>query len=472
MKFAKIAALVGLTLLAGCNFNVLRDTSAPSFVKTCPTGQETRVLADYQQQVQPGSDPAGSEGPNCIDEAFQILQARAYPQPDPRQLARCSVDALCSEYTRQTGRQVPSAHREAWIWTAIRNRTFQQVLDELAALTPAAGDDEALIAAGLEGLLRGAGPRSAQLYSPAVASALASSRGQNDGQPGAVGLAVDNWPEIDVLPLGPAYQAGLRDGDVITAVQGRDVSAADSRQAVDRLLAGPVGSTLQINARRGDRRLGVTVRRGSQASLAVRAAVPADGVCYIRIPSFAGPGVGEKVADLVDRAGQAGIRRFLLDLRGNTGGRLEEANAVGDLFLDRRTLQTFSFRVGRRIVFVSRPGRIEADVIVLTNRATASAAEMLAMALRDNGAARIVGEETFGALFARETRTLSNGYAICYRAELTILSPRGDDYSVTGIDPDVAVQDRCQGPADAIYDRAVDLAIRGGQQPVAAATRR
>jgi C-terminal processing protease CtpA/Prc len=97
---------------------------------------------------------------------------------------------------------------------------------------------------------------------------------------------------------------------------------------------------------------------------------------------------------------------------------------------------------------------------------------MLAMALRDNGAARIVGEETFGALFARETRTLSNGYAICYRAELTILSPRGDDYSVTGIDPDVAVQDRRRGPGDAIYDRAVDLAVQAQQRAVAAATTR
>ncbi|MFP4354984.1 MAG: S41 family peptidase [Phycisphaerae bacterium] len=448
-----------LLCLGGCNFNVFRDQSAPSFVKTCQTGQETQVLAEYSAPAGPvGADASTppSARTNCLDEAFDVLMQRAYPQPDPRSLARSAVDAMCNEYRSQTGAPIASAHREAWIWTAIRSHSFAHVLQQIHDRQPAVHDEEQLIAAGLAGLLRGAGPKSAQLYTPAVAAAIEQSRRRNSQpEPGVVGLAVDNWPVVDVLPLSPAHQAGLQDGDRVTSVNGRPVSSADSAQTVDDLLAGPVGSSLEIKAVRDGQGLRFRLRRASAASLAVRAAVPTAGLCYIRIPSFDGAGVGEKVSTLVHRARQAGMTRFVLDLRGNTGGKLEEANAVADIFLDRRTLQTFAFRVGQRVVFLSKPGAVQAEVTLLTNRATASAAEMLAMALRDNGAARIVGEDTFGALFGRDQHTLANGYVICFRAELTILSPRGDDYSVTGIDPDEAVEDRRTQQADPILARAI-----------------
>ena len=151
------------------------------------------------------------------------------------------------------------------------------------------------------------------------------------------------------------------------------------------------------------------------------------------------------------------------------GGRAEEANAVADIFLDDKQLQLCVFRDGRRVVFKSNPGaRIAARVILLTNKNTASAAEMLAMALHDNSRTIIVGEETAGALFGKDMAELAGGTTIFFRTEPTVLSITGHDYSMTGIPPDVRVRDSRSKEKDDILVHALELA----KQPVPFAPKR
>jgi carboxyl-terminal processing protease len=92
----------------------------------------------------------------------------------------------------------------------------------------------------------------------------------------------------------------------------------------------------------------------------------------------------------------------ILDVRNNPGGRPAEANAVADIFLDDKCLEIFQFRNGKRIAFKSKPGAQDVPVIVLTNHSTGSAAEMLAMALRDNQRATVIGQPTAGALVGKD----------------------------------------------------------------------
>jgi carboxyl-terminal processing protease len=460
---------VCMLVLGGCNYNVFNPTKPPNFVKVYPTGSEEQIIKRFstEDRMQYQDDQAH---PNCLDEALAVLTRRAYPTPNPKAMVRSALEAMCAEYGRQTGRQVPSAHREAWIWNAYRQRSFEQALAQLQSAKPRISDAQALIEEGLKGMLRVAGPHSAQLYDAATAEAFKKIQTQSKApEPGILGIAVDNWPRVEVLPLSPAAEAGLKNGDVILTLDGQNVQRGMTVSQRDRLLEGPAGSELALTFRREATVYRCKIRRGTRAEMSVRASIPSPGICYLRIPTFEGTGVGQRVSALVRRAQAAGVKAFLLDLRGNAGGNLNQANAIADLFVDDRPLQTFAFRIGRRVIFKAREGRIPADVYVLTNRSTASAAEILAMALRDNQAARIVGEDTFGALFGKDFHQLSTGHMIFFRAELTILSPQGEDYSLTGVPPDIAVEDRVGQGRDAIYQTALSqakqgLAVPGRQQ--------
>jgi C-terminal processing protease CtpA/Prc len=146
-------------------------------------------------------------------------------------------------------------------------------------------------------------------------------------------------------------------------------------------------------------------------------------------------------------------------LRDNPGGRLEEANAIANLFLDGRLLEILAFRAGRRIAFRAAAGRLPMRVWVLANRQTGSSAEVLAMALRDNSAAAIVGEPTAGFLFGKDLQPLPDGRALLIRTAPLILSPSGKDYVPGGVTPDIPVPDDRKG-RDNMLERALREAMK------------
>jgi carboxyl-terminal processing protease len=151
-------------------------------------------------------------------------------------------------------------------------------------------------------------------------------------------------------------------------------------------------------------------------------------------------------------------RALLLDLRDNPGGRLEEANAIANLFLDRRLLEILELREGRRIAFRAAAGSLPVRVLALVNRHTGSSAEVLAMALRDNSIAVIVGEPTAGFLFGRHFEPLKDGRMLVIRTAPRILSPSGKDYGPGGATPDIPVADERKGQ-DNILERALQEAV-------------
>jgi C-terminal processing protease CtpA/Prc len=191
---------------------------------------------------------------------------------------------------------------------------------------------------------------------------------------------------------------------------------------------------------------------------AVRARSPKTGVLHVRISSFEGAGIAARVKQSLCTPTGGQVKVVLLDLRNNPGGRPEQANAVADLFLDNKILQVFAFRDGRRIAFRSNPGDVGLRVIVLANRFTGSAAEMLILALRDHHRAIVIGERTAGDLFGKDLQELRGGQVIVFRSEPTILSPHGEDYSGYGIPPDVAVPDKPTRNRDPVLERGLDLA--------------
>ena len=267
---------------------------------------------------------------------------------------------------------------------------------------------------------------------------------------------------VAALRPGPALTAGVRVGDTIVGIGGAPAARLGAAQALARIL-GPRGTQVRLRLRREGRLLDLTVRRDEVRAPVVQGQVLSDAGRRwgeVRLSSFRAGTAGVLRRELV-RLQRRGVRGFVLDLRDNPGGLLDQAVAVSSLFLDRGVIVSLSgahtplhtYRAGPRAA-------TRLPLVVLVNRYSASSAEVVAAALRDHGRATIVGERTFGKAAVQSLDPLPNGAAL----ELTVAhyyTPSGDDISGTGIEPQVYAADDPSTPAD----EALGAALRVLAQP-------
>jgi carboxyl-terminal processing protease len=415
-------------------------------------GSEQRVLDSLEASTPEVSGPSGL---NCLDSAYAAVMAKAYPKPDESLLAARTVTALCEEFRRQTGKELPTERCQSLAAAAAQAGGFENVLRELETESPDNLDRERLLQAGLAGMLSGPQPPAWLLGKDVAAQfkEMILARKEPKLEPGFVGLDLANWPTVmNVVPGGPAWEGGLRNGDVILRVEGVDISNVRSGVEAKNVLAGPVGSTMVVTVRRANQEMEFRLQRASRAATLVHAEALKPGILRISVPLLEGSGIAARFERLLADSREA-LQVLLLDLRGNPGGRLEEAHAIANLFLDEKLLEIFEFQ-GRRIAFRAAPGAAAVRVLVLVNGSTGSSAEILAMALRDNGAATIVGEPTAGMLFGKDMEPLEDGRALMIRIAPRILSPAGKDYTAGGVTPDIPAPDDRKG-RDNILDRAL-----------------
>jgi carboxyl-terminal processing protease len=458
---AHIRRIVVVSFLAAASLGGTRSL-ADEALEVYAIGSEQRVLDELEAStpkvLRPVPDVPGPSGLNLLDSAYAAVMANAYPKPDAS-MAAGTVAAVCEEFRRQTGKELPAARCRSLTVAAARTGRFEDVLRDLQTESPQELDRDRLIEAGLAGMLSGPQPP-AWLVGKSEATQLKEMllpRKEPKLEPGFVGLDGANWPTVKVSPDGPAQDAGLQNGDVIVRVDGTDANSVRSPAEIRKLLAGPAGSTVTFTVRRDSQEREFLVHRAGLGAMAVRAETLQPGIVRISVPRLEGSGIARRVERLLADS-RAANRALLLDLRDNPGGRLEEANAIANLFLDGKLLEILEFRGSRRIAFRAAPGRLAVRVWVLVNRNTGSSAEILAMALRDNAAAVIVGEPTAGFLFGKEFETLKDGRMLVIRAAPRILSPSGKDYGPAGVTPDIPVPDDRNG-RDNILDRALRKAM-------------
>ncbi|MFG1805856.1 S41 family peptidase [Streptomyces sp. NPDC049040] len=234
----------------------------------------------------------------------------------------------------------------------------------------------------------------------------------------------------------PAQRAGIRVGDVLDSIDSTMCNGLAVTEVVADLRGGNVpGSTVTLRMRRADRDWTVTMQRATLATEAVTVSSPGgqDGPTDIAIDAFT-LGTGEQVRAAV-RTAKHGV---LLDLRGNSGGLVEEAVSVASAFLDGGLVATYDVHGRQQALYATAGGASSEPLVVLVDGGTMSAAEMLAGALQDRGRAVVVGSRTFGKGSVQMPSTLPDGSV----AELTVghySLPDGRGVDGRGIEPDVQV---------------------------------
>jgi carboxyl-terminal processing protease len=259
-----------------------------------------------------------------------------------------------------------------------------------------------------------------------------------------IGIEIVNKGDkiVVVTPIegSPADRAGFESGDVLVAVNGKSVQD-DELSEVIRKIKGPEGTRVEVTVRRGQKERKFDLQRAEiKVPIVSWAMIPDTDVAYVFLSSFSDTSA-EELRKAFEEARAAGARRYILDLRDNPGGRLDQAVEMAGYFLKPDSVvDTRKEASGEReeIKVQGDPESTDAPLAVLVNEGSASSAEILAGALRDNGRATVIGETTFGTGTVLSEFVLRDGSSILLGVA-EWLTPDGDFIRDTGITPDVKV---------------------------------
>ena len=221
---------------------------------------------------------------------------------------------------------------------------------------------------------------------------------------------------MEPFPGSPAWKADLRRGDVIVAVDGKDVTGKDSAAVAD-LLRGPRGTEVKVTVQRAGAvdPVTMTVTRGEIETSLVDAFWYKPGIAYLRVTSFEAQNVAKDVEAALQRLDESKIKGLILDLRENRGGLVTEAVSLAGRFLrDGQTVVSHRGRAEREQVFKAH-GNSAAQkypMVVMVNGNSASASEIVSGALQDHDRALIFGDTTFGKGLVQASFPIDQGAAL------------------------------------------------------------
>jgi carboxyl-terminal processing protease len=266
---------------------------------------------------------------------------------------------------------------------------------------------------------------------------------------------------IVVTPLdgSPAKNAGLKSGDVIVKINGEGTTGMSVDMAVKKI-RGEAGTEVALGIGRPEGVVDIKITRGDIKLDSVKSELLAGNIGYIKVSRF-----GDDTYTLAAKAARdfkdKGVKKIILDLRGNGGGLVESAVAVAGIWMGNKPVLSERVKGIEKNVYKTTPNPIfnqqEVKTVILINEGSASASEIVAAALRDGGAAfSLVGKKTFGKGSVQNFVDLEDGSKL----KVTIahwFTPNGKTIDEVGIDPDVDVANSGTEGRDEQKEKAIEL---------------
>jgi carboxyl-terminal processing protease len=290
--------------------------------------------------------------------------------------------------------------------------------------------------------------------------------GHFEGIGARVDLAEEGGVEIKYLFADqPAEKAGLMVGDVILAVNGKNVTKLGLTEAIT-LIRGPRGSTVLLNIRRGEQTpLDIAVVRDRIEIPVVESSwLAGDRVAHITLSEFSNV-APERLAEAIKEALDKKPVGLILDLRGNPGGLLESAVSIGSYFVKEGAIVIERMEDDSQRVYDRRGEYLLGDtpLVVLVDAGSASASEIVAGAIQDAGTGKLIGEKTFGKGSVQLPNTLSDGSQL----RVTIahwFTPKDRAIDGIGLEPDISIPltgEDLIAKRDPQLDRAAEYLLQG-----------
>ena len=341
---------------------------------------------------------------------------------------------------------------------------FGEVLEKIKKEYVDEIDQADVMDSAINGVLQSLDPYSAYMSPDLFESMQTDSRGEFGGLGIEIGMEAGVVKVISPIADTPAEKAGIKAGDYIVRINNEQVQGKTLMEAV-KLMRGPVGSSIELTIRRKNVKKSLTFNVERQIievkSVESKILGKEKNIGYIKLKSFNENSDKQFIKKIKNYEKQR-LVGYIIDLRNNPGGLLNQAIAITDFFLEKgEIVSTKGRRISETRKFFARAGDgvKGKPVIVLINNGSASASEILAGALKDHKRAIILGENSYGKGSVQSIIPLKNGGGI----RLTISKyylPSGKSISEVGVSPDIIVEEQNGFELDSDKDNQLNYAVK------------
>ena len=406
-----------------------------------------------------------------VHESYRLLTSSYYDPVDPQTLLSAASDGLVAA-ARKHGTTIEPI-------TLRSDGQNEEIMAELDAAIASAADSTHVPAtefayAAIDAMARAVGDKYTQFFTPeefrAFNDALDPEKISGIGVMIAADEAAGTVHVTYVVPGTPAERAGVRVGDVLLAIDGTTIKGMTVENA-SRMLRGRAGTLVAVNvARTGEpQTIAFSIKREEVQPPTVVFRMLPGSVGYVWVMAF-GKGTPSEFDTAISRLKDQGARALVFDLRNDGGGYVDSALTISSRFIANKALVTVEER-GEHATTIEADNQasITLPTTVLVNQNTASASEITAGALQDDGIGELIGTKTYGKGVMQTLTPLPDGAAIKITTA-HYLTPRHRDINLRGIDPDVRVdENRDARFGDLDRDAQLKLAVQMLQRKIAAA---
>jgi carboxyl-terminal processing protease len=363
---------------------------------------------------------------------------------------------------------VGSAARAAVSDTYRELNLFGDVFERVRADYVEKPEDSKLVESAINGMLAGLDPHSSYMDPKSFRDMQVQTRGEFGGL--GIEVTMEEGLVKVVAPIDetPAAKAGVMANDVITHLDDEAVQGLTLNQAVDKM-RGPVNTKIKLTIMRkgADKPVEVTIVRDIIRVKSVRWHPEGGDIGYIRVTQFneqTTDGLKAAINDLNSQLGVDKVKGYVLDLRNNPGGLLDQAISVSDTFLEKGEIVSTRGRNPEETQrFNARPGDLikNKPLIVLINGGSASASEIVAGALQDHKRATLIGTRSFGKGSVQTIIPLGAGNGALRLTTARYYTPSGRSIQAKGISPDIEVLQEVPDNLKAQTDSKGEASLRG-----------